>query len=153
MPFRQLWHSQICGPDNIPTRLLKELGTELVPILTVIFLASLNQCCVRREWKLTRVVPIYNKGDHSMPSNYHPISLTSICSKLLEHIIYLHIFSHLDLHNTLCNEQHGFHQHRSCETQPLSTIHDFAKNLDKGLQTDVIFKTSLKPSTKSTIHT
>ena len=127
------------GPDNIPTRLLKELSTELAPILTVMFQASLHQCCVPREWKFARVVPIYKKGDHSIPNNYCPISLTSICSKLLEHIIYSHIFSHLDIHNILCNEQHGFRQRRSCETQLLSTIHDFAKNLDEGLQTDVIF--------------
>ena len=75
-----------------------------------------------------------------MPGTYHPISLTSICNKLLEHIIYSHIFSHLDLHNILCNEQHGFCQHRSCETQLLSTLHDFVKNLDEGLQTDMIFR-------------
>ena len=108
-------------------------------ILTVIFQASLHQCCVPREWKFARVVPIYKKGDHSIPNNYRPISLTSVCSTLLEHIIYSHIFSHLDLHSILCNEQHGFRQHWSCETQLLSTIHDFAKNLDERLQTDVIF--------------
>ena len=125
------------GPDNIRTRLLKELSTELAPILTVMFQASLHQCCVPREWKFARVVLIYKKSNHSIPNNYRPISLTSICSKLFEHIIYPYIFSHLDLHNILCNEQHGFRQRRSCKTQLLSTIHDFAKNLDEGLQTDV----------------
>ena len=80
------------GPDNIPTRLLKEFSTELAPILTVIFQASLHQCCVPREWKIARIVPIHKKDDHSIPGNYRPISLTSICSKLLEHIIYSHIF-------------------------------------------------------------
>ena len=50
------------GPDNIPTRLLKELSTELAPILTVMFQASLHQCCVPTEWKkFARVVPIYKK--------------------------------------------------------------------------------------------
>ena len=99
-----------------------ELSTELAPILTVSFQASLHQCCIPREWKFARVVPIYKKGDHSMSGNYRPISLTSICSKLLEHIIHSHIFSHFDLHNILCscNEQYGFRQCRSCETQLLS---------------------------------
>ena len=127
------------GPDNIPTRLLKELSTELAPILTVIFQASLLQCCVPKEWKIAKVVPIYKKGDRSTPGNYRPISLTSICCKLLEHIIYSHIFSHLNSHSILCNEQHGFRQRRSCETQLLLTVQDLAKNLNEGLQTDVIF--------------
>ena len=85
------------------------------------------------------VVPIYKKGEQSSPSNYCPVSLTSICCKLLEHVVYSHIFSHLDQHDILCNEQHGFRHKRSCETQLILTIHDLAKNLDSGLQSDVIF--------------
>ena len=68
-----------------------------------------------------------------------PVSLTSICCKLLEHIIYSHIFSHLKQHNILCDQQHGFRSGRSCETQLIITINDLAKSLDEGTQTDVIF--------------
>ena len=59
-----------------------------------------------------------------------------ICCKQLEHIIYSYLFSH---YNILCDEQHGFQRNRSCETQVLSTVHDLAKYLNDGLQTDVIF--------------
>ena len=38
----------------------------------------------------------------------------------------------------MCDEQHGFRHKRSCETQLILTIHDLAKNLDSGLQSDVI---------------
>ena len=90
---------------------------------------------------MANVIPIHKKGDHSSPNNYHPVTLTSICCKLLEHmhVIYSHIFTHLDQYNILCNEQHGFRHKRSCETQLILSIHDLAKNLDCGLQTDVIF--------------
>ena len=67
------------------------------------------------------------------------MSLTSICCKQLEHTIYSHVFSHLDNHNILCDKQHGFRRNRSCETQLLSTVHNLAKNLNDGLQTDVMF--------------
>ena len=65
------------------------------------------------------------------------MSLTCICSKLLEHIIYSH-FLHLKKYDILCEEQHGFRANRSCETQLISTVNDIAENMDVGKQTDVI---------------
>ena len=65
--------------------------------------------------------------------------MTSVCCKLLEHIIYSHIFSHLKQHNILCDQQNGFRSGRSCKTQLIITINDLAKSLDEGTQTDVIF--------------
>ena len=127
------------GPDNIPTSLLKQLSPELAPVLTMIFQASLQQCHLPADWKTAKIVPVHKKGDRSAPNNYRPISLTSICCKLLEHIIYTHIFSHLNEYQILCDNQHGFRQGRSCETQLLLTINDLAKNLDNNLQTDVMF--------------
>ena len=50
----------------------------------------------------------------------------------------LYISHHLDEHNVICDEQHGFRSGRSCETQLLITIHDFANNLNNQKQTDAI---------------
>ena len=40
------------------------------------------------DWLLANVTPIFKKGDWADPGNYRPISLTSICCKLLEHIFW-----------------------------------------------------------------
>ena len=126
------------GPDEIPTTLLKKLATVISPVLTRIFQASLHQCLIPMDWKSANVVPVFKKGERSIPSNYRPVSLTCICSKLLEHIIYSHIFLHLKKYDILCEEQHGFRANRSCETQLISTVNDIAENMDAGKQTDVI---------------
>ena len=39
------------------------------------------------QWKLANVSPIHKKNDKQLVSNYRPISLLPICSKILEKII------------------------------------------------------------------
>ena len=75
------------GPDAIRARLLKEAADQLAPILTTIYRASLQQATFPEEWKKANVVPTFKKGDHSAASNYRPVSLTSIASKVMERII------------------------------------------------------------------
>jgi len=67
------------------------------------------------------------------------VSSTCICSKLLEHIVYSHIYAHLNKYNILCDQQYGFHQGHSRETQLLLTVNDFAEKLNRNEHTDVIF--------------
>ena len=109
---------------------LKLCAIEVAPILTLIFQASIHQSSVPPDWKQANIVPIFKKKDHTLCSNYRPVSLTCICSKILEHIMHSHIFSHLSQHNILCNEQHRFHHGRSCETQLILTIDNFAESLN-----------------------
>ena len=132
------------GPDELPARLLKELNNELSPILVVLFQASLNQGKVPQDWKLANVTPLFKKGDKSDPDNYRPVSLTSITCKLLEHIIYSKIVSHLDKYNALCPHQHGFRKNRSCETQLIGLIDELSKGLDNNDQIDTILLDFLK---------
>ena len=46
--------------------------------------------------------------------------------------------SHLDNHHVLSDAQHGFRKNRSCETQLIVAINDFAKSLNNGEQMDSI---------------
>ena len=72
------------GPDDISPRFLKEMAEPLTPVLTLIFSASLHQGKAPDDWKEANVSPIFKKGDKSQPANYRPVSLTSVCSKVLE---------------------------------------------------------------------
>ena len=64
-------------------------------------------------------------------SYYRPIALTSVASKLLEHIMHSHVMKHLGQHNILTDSQHGFRAKRSTETQLILTIRNIFKSLDK----------------------
>jgi len=43
------------------------------------------------EWKVGHITAVYKKGNKSDPSNYRPISLTSIICKIMESMIRDHI--------------------------------------------------------------
>ena len=126
------------GPDNIPGRLLKICAHELVDVYQILFQASLDQGIVPPDWKGANVVPLFKKGDKSKAENYRPISLTSISCKILEHVVHSNIMGHLDRFNILDDAQHGFRKRRSCVTQLISTLNDFADCLKTQKQIDAI---------------
>ena len=108
-------------------------------LLTLIFQASLGQRKLPFDWKSANVTPIHKKGKITDPSNYSPVSLTSVCCKTNEHIVYLSIFSHLENHHILIDNQHRFCARQSCETQLISVISDFQQCLNNKKYIDAIF--------------
>ena len=81
---------------------------------------------------------IFKKGTRHDAVNCRPVSLTSLCCKLLEHVIVSKTVKHLERHNILNDCQHGFRAKRSCETQILTLYHELAASLDKKILTDMI---------------
>ena len=75
------------GPDNIPARILKNCSSAVAPILQKIFQKSISTGTIPQDWRIANVSPVFKKGLRSDPSNYRPVSLTSIICKQLEHII------------------------------------------------------------------
>ena len=89
------------------------------------------------EWKTANnVTPIHKKGPKDEPSNYRPISLTSIPCKMLEHILLHHLNKTLD--SVLHNRQHGFRRGLSCETQLCSTYHDLVRAAEQSHSTHAV---------------
>jgi len=125
------------GPDNIPCRVLKELAHELSPVVTALFRQSLDQGSLPVEWTEAIISPVFKKGNIHLASNYRPVSLTCVLSKLMEHVICKHILNHLDAHNILTVFQHGFRKSHSCETQLLLTIDDLMTSHERKMQTDI----------------
>ena len=87
---------------------------------------------------MAMITPVFKKGDKDSPTNYRPISLVYICSKLMEHIVTSFMISNLDEYNIRHHLQYGFRQGRSCETQLLELTTNLLSNLVSGNQTDLI---------------
>ncbi len=75
----------------------------------------------------------------SSPSNYRPISLTSLVVKVAERIIHSKMSVFLEANGKLNPNQHGFRQKHSCQTQLLETVHQWAKTIDYRHSTHAVF--------------
>ena len=136
--LQKLNPGKACGPDLLPARVLKELASEISPLLTTIFQKSLDTGYVPKDWRTANVTAIFKKGEQFKASNYRPVSLTSICCKIQEHVITSNVLNHLDDYKILTDCQHGFRARRSCETQLLTLAQELVEGLDKKHQHDLI---------------
>ena len=104
----------------------------------LIYRKSLQTSEVPEDWRKANVTPVFKKGQRFQAENYRPISLTSVCCKIMEHIVSSKIMNHGEDNNILYPLQHGFRRSRSCETQLIEFIDDLTSNLDKGQQVDIL---------------
>ena len=84
--------SRACGPDVIPARLLKEGAESICTSLAYLFQMSLDSGTLPSDWTSANVVPVFKRGDRHQPSNYRPISLTSLVVKVMEKIVHLRLW-------------------------------------------------------------
>ena len=76
----------------------------------IIFGRSLAEGEIPDEWREANITPLFKKGSRLAASNYRPVSLTSICCKLMEGIIRDRVMDHLVRHDLISSSQHGFVQ-------------------------------------------
>jgi retron-type reverse transcriptase len=74
---------------------------------------SINSGIVPQQLKIARVVPIFKSGDNSVFSNYRPISVLPIFSKIFEKIVHNRITNYLEQHGILFHNQYGFRKSHS----------------------------------------
>lgn len=135
--LKNLNPAKASGPDEVHPRILKELANELGGVFAHLFQQSLDLGKVPTDWSLANICPLFKKGDRALPSNYRPVSLTSIPCKLLEHIVCSDIMAHMNKHKVISDRQHAFRKHHSCETQLCTVIDDWSHSLDKQNEIDV----------------
>ena len=127
------------GPDEVHPKVLSECKHELCNPLSIVFNQSLKEGAIPNDWKLAIVTPLFKKGSKKDPSNYRPISLTSVICKVLETLIRNRIMEYLSENHLLADEQYGFRPGRSCAVQLLEILEEWTKLLDEGVPIDVIY--------------
>ena len=115
--FTSLDANKASGIDNISPKIFKHCAAPLLQVICHLFSTSLQNNSIPQERRIHCVTSIYKAGDKSSVSNYRPISLLYILSKVLERIVYNNIIRHVQ--GKLTEHQFGFLPNRSTLQQLL----------------------------------
>lgn len=96
------------GEDGFHPFVLHNTAESLAFPLEILFNNSLASGIVPHQWLVANVTPLFKGGSKLEPSNYRPVSLTSVICKVLERCIRSRIMCHMIKNNLLTPEQHGF---------------------------------------------
>ena len=103
------------GYDKISNIMLKSIISAISTPLSIVFNQSISTRKFPQKMKQAEVVPLYKGKDMDLVINYRPISLLITISKLLEKVIYRHVYSFLEKENILFQSQYGFRSNHNCE--------------------------------------
>jgi hypothetical protein len=120
-----LSNSRSVGTDGLAPDVIKANSLHIASQLSHVFNLSLSHGIFPKLLKQAIVVPIYKSGSRKDPSNYRPISVLTLFSRLLEKLYYARLLSFLNKHHILHDSQFGFRQGKSTVTaitQVLSSI-------------------------------
>ena len=134
--------TKACGADNIPGRILRECAEQIAFPITMLFNKSLKAGIFPSCLKRANVIPLFKSGKRDNLHNYRPISLLPLLEKIYEKLVYDNV--HMFMSNQLGEEQHGFTQGRSVESNLSVLINSVACDNNAKAQTDVIYTDFIK---------
>ena len=90
-------------------------------------------------WKLARITPIFKGGDRSDKSNYRPISILPVISRLFEKLIADQLYQYMNENDMFSSNQSGFRRLHSTLTCLLKNTDDWYSGLDLGKLVGLVF--------------
>ncbi|MCG7883227.1 MAG: reverse transcriptase family protein [Candidatus Thiodiazotropha endolucinida] len=110
--------------------MLKAVAKEISVPLCILFNRSFREGIFATSLKESNVLPLFKKGDKSLPANYRPISLLCNIGKLQERIVFKNIYNHLHEHHLLYKYQSGFLPNHSTTFQLIDIYHHVCQTFD-----------------------
>ena len=128
----RLKNGKSCGPNSIPTAILKQLNSEISIIFSKLFNLSFSTGVFPDILKTSSVLPLFKKDSKLDCGNYRPISLISNISKLIEKIMYSRLYSFLNVYNCISDLQFGFRAKHQTYHTLISITEKIRDALDTG---------------------
>jgi hypothetical protein len=133
-----LKNTKATGWDEIPVSLLKASKTYISHPLSKIVNRSFKLGEFPSNLKFSVMKPIYKKGSKTEMSNYRPISLLPVVSKVIETAVYVQLYHYLNVNKILHRSQYGFRNRLSTISAISKLTNEIYKSLDEQYSTAAI---------------
>ena len=101
------------GHDNISMNLIKDSIDKIIFPITSIINLSITSGIVPNQLKIARVIPLFKSGERDIFTNYRPVSVLPVFSKILERVMYNRLLRFFNAFKILYDNQYGFRKHHS----------------------------------------
>ena len=132
LAFSVLKTNKSPGYDDISSNVIRNCYENIKPVLFHIFSKSINTGIFPDALKIAKVLPVFKSGDDFLLSNYRPISVLPVFSKILERILYNRTYEYFNNNKLLYNKQFGFQSNNSTEHAILQLVDDVSNGFDNG---------------------
>lgn len=123
---------------GLSTKTLKHIAPYISHILAVLFNKCIEEGYFPKELKISKIIPIYKKGDKEECNNFRPISLLPTISKVFELIIKDRLINFFERKDFLSSKQHGYRKDKSTFTAINEIIQLILKAHDSAEKTSII---------------
>ena len=118
------------GWNGLQAFIMKQIKEVIVTPLVHICNLSLTTGIFPDELKIANVVPIFKSGDDMVFSNYRPVSVLLIFSKLLERLVYNRLVEFINDNKLLYDFQFGFQRGKSTQLAVMMLVDKITEALD-----------------------
>jgi hypothetical protein len=130
--INQLKPKQSTGYDNISANLLKHITNEVSSALALIINQSFITGIFPSKLKIARILPLFKKENEQLLTNYRPISLLPVISKIFERVMFTQLHTYFKTNDLFCKNQYGFLQGLSTELAAMELTDRIIKDMDAG---------------------
>ncbi|XP_047543230.1 uncharacterized protein LOC125075562 [Vanessa atalanta] len=118
------------GSDNLSLDMILPVLEDIAPVITHIINFSLSCNIFPTLWKNAYVIPLPKTSNPSSCSQYRPISILPILSKVLESIVHKQLYSYFTINNLMCPFQSGIRPSHSTVGALLNITEDIRYAMD-----------------------
>ena len=122
------------GYDGVSNILLKGISKQLLTPFCIVFNKSMQEGIFPEKMKMSVITPIYKAKDKHLMTNYRPVSLLPVISKVLEKLVHKRTYNFLTRNNILYESQYGFRNKHST----INAVTELVGNILNGFEKNQI---------------
>ena len=120
-------------------RIILSTISEILFPLTHVINFCIKDGIFPEQLKVSKVCPIYKKGDKNYPASYRPVSIVPVISKVFEYVVYRQVYDFFVSNNYFDTNQFGFRRGQSTIHAVDTLVNEIHKVLEQKSYIKAVF--------------